>query len=249
MFLDSVRIDPSSSVQEIVSAHYGTAAIFRKYDIEYCCGARWPLETVCLMKGVELEGLLRELKDAIRTIELPRNLPYENWSIDFLTEYIINIHHQYVHQTVPDLGQALGDFAEEHSKNYPVYAAVRSHYRTLEEGIYPSMAQEENVIFPYLRQVADAFTRKDPIAGLFIKTLRKPVEKVMNNERDMLINAVTGFRKLTNNYEIPPKACTSHGVVLARLKALDNELMQHVRLEHQILLPRVIEMEKQLLNT
>jgi regulator of cell morphogenesis and NO signaling len=55
------------------------------------------------------------------------------------------------------------------------------------------------------------------------------------------------IREFTNQYIAPENACTSHFIVFAKLKELDNNLAQHMYLENDILLARAIKMEEELL--
>jgi regulator of cell morphogenesis and NO signaling len=52
---------------------------------------------------------------------------------------------------------------------------------------------------------------------------------------------------LTNNYIPPASACVTHKVAFHKLMELDNDLAQHVHLESNIVFPRAIAMEKEML--
>jgi regulator of cell morphogenesis and NO signaling len=248
MFLKSFDIRSTSLVTEIVAHDYRTADVFRKYGIEYCCGGRLPLETVCGMKGIEIAPLIDELTKVSRTLSLPSNLPFNEWNIDFLVDYIIHVHHNYLHRSLPGIRESLLHFLSGHEKKYPHYRELELHFTQLEKELLPHMRQEEEVIFPYLRQVAHAYEGKDVFAGLLVKTLRKPVSAIMEHDHEILTKDIRKFRELTSNYEPPPQACISHRVILFKLKELDNDLMQHIYLENKILFPRIIAMEKEVLN-
>lgn len=247
MFLKVFEITPETLVSEIVTRDYRTADIFNKYGIEYCCGGKWPLKVACMIKGIELDLLLIEIEKATRTFQLPNSLPFNEWKIDFLIDYIIHIHHHYLKQTLPGLRTALDNFTVEHEKKYSYFQTVLLHHQKLENDILPHLKQEEEVIFPYLKQVAHAYENKDSFAKLLVKTLRKPIASVIDHEHRILNETIYQFRKLTNNYISPENACTNHQVILSRLKALDNDLVQHIFLENEVLFPRVIAMEKELL--
>lgn len=248
LFLPAIEINPQSSAAEIVRQDYRTADVFRKYGIGYCCGGRWPLDTVCKTHDIGLTALTEELGKATRTLHLSPSLPFETWSIDFLTDYIINIHHHYLLTTIPALGESLRHFADEHTGKYPQYATICQHVANLEEEILPHLRHEEEVIFPYLRQVAHAYQAKDSFAGLLVKTLRKPIARIIDTEHEILAHTLYTFRELTDGYTPPAGACTSHRVILSRLKELDHDLVQHIYLENDILFPRIIRMEKELLG-
>ena len=87
------RIDGDLSVSDIVNADYRTADVFRKYGIEFCCGGKWPLRTICEMRNLQIDNVREELEESTRTICLPNSLKFEDWDIDFLTDYIVNVHH------------------------------------------------------------------------------------------------------------------------------------------------------------
>lgn len=248
MFLSSLEINPKSVVTEIVKQDHRAADVFGKYKIEYCCGGNWPLETVCLMKGIDMDELQKELRIATRNIQLPVFLSFHGWSIDFLTDYIINIHHYYLNKTLPALKPQLDHFIEEHINKYPELYALQTSFAKLHTDMMPHMKEEEDIIFPYIRQVAHAYESKDSYAVLLVKTLRKPVDKIMNHEHEIMSATINNLRTLTHNYTAPEKACTNHRVIFSKLKELDNDLMQHIHLENNILFPRALAMEKELLK-
>ena len=78
--------------------------------------------------------------------------------------------------------------------------------------------------------------------------LRKPVEETMFKGHEIITDIIVSIRMLTNKYTTPENVCISHKVVIAKLKELDNDLMQHLYLEQSILFPRAMAIEKELLN-
>jgi regulator of cell morphogenesis and NO signaling len=249
MFLKPYKIEPTSYVTDIVTADYRTAEVFRKYDIEYCCGGKWPLEMVCKARDLDINKITSELQQATRSIQVPNNLPFTDWSIDFLADYIVNVHHHYLRVQLPEIRDVLRKFTEEHTRKYPFLQEVEKLFTQLYKELLPHLKQEEEIIFPYVRQIAHAYDSNEPYASLLVRTLRKPVEDVMHNEHATVLKAVHRIRELTNDYNTPPNACVSHRVTFSKLRELDNDLMQHVHLENNILFPRAIEMEKILLST
>lgn len=236
-------------MSDIVTNDYRTADVFRRYGIEYCCGGKWPLSTVCKMNGIEEEVLKDELKNAIRTFQISASLPFEKWNIDFLTDYIVNIHHHYLDKSLPALREILRDFVKDHGDQILYLSSLEACFQKLYDEILPHLRHEEEVIFPYIRQVAHAYKDGDTFGTLLVKTLRKPIAKMMEQEHSFLSECIYRIRELTNNYIPPSHACTSHRVVLSKLKELDNDMVQHMYLEGELLFPRIIAMEKKLLES
>lgn len=246
--MNMTDIDERSSPTEIIKKYYRAASVFKKYGIEYCCGGKWPLKMVCEMKGLDTGDLLQEIKEAARTITIPSSLPYREWKIDFLTDYITNIHHEYLRQSLPAIGDQLSHFVAEHKKKYPALAEVETEFNRLERTMMPHLNQEEEIIFPYIRQIAHAYESKESYASLLVRTLRKPVEDIMHHEHEFMERILLRFRLLTNSYTPPEAACSSHRLSFSLLKELDDDLVQHIHLENDILFPRAISMEKELLE-
>ncbi len=248
MFLLPFDINNKLSVAEIVAKDFRTAEVFRKHGIGYCCGGKWPVDIACEMQGVDMGLLNSELKKAIRTIHVSNQLDFNNWDISFLIDYIINVHHGYLKNTFPITQQMLNDFVKEHGKKFTYLPELENQFENLLRKIMLSMEKEEEVIFPYIRQLIYAHKNKEPYAALFVRTLRKPVEEIMFKGHEIAAEILFSIRKLTNSYTTPENVCTSHKVVIAKLKELDNDLAQHLYLEQSILFPRAIAIEQEVLQ-
>ena len=70
----------------------------------------------------------------------------------------------------------------------------------------------------------------------------------MHHEHETLEKTLHRLRLLTNDYTAPESACTSHRLAFSLLKELDDDLVQHLYLENDILFPKAIAMEKELLE-
>jgi regulator of cell morphogenesis and NO signaling len=242
------RIDQDLLVSDIVSNDYRTADVFRKYGIDFCCGGRWPLKMVCDTKNLDIALVKRELEEAIRSIHLPNALKFNEWDIDFLTDYIINVHHQYLRKALPEAKDYLISFSEGHQKKFPHLVDLLKIFTDLSKEMLPHLQEEETIIFPYIRQIAHAYNSKESYAALLVRTLRKPVENVMHHEHESVNKSLRQMRQLTDHYTLPEGACVSHKVTFLKLLEIDNDLVQHMHLENNILFPRAIAMEKELLE-
>ncbi|MDF2382497.1 DUF542 domain-containing protein [Nostoc ellipsosporum NOK] len=248
MFLQDNVITAETVVRDIVQADYRTAAVFDAYGIDYCCGGRWSVSSACMMQGVEPEELIGKLRQVSRTLTLSTAHPFEEWDIDFLIDYIQRVHHTYLHNNLPLLGEALDRFASKHRDKYTYVSALQEYFTRFSKDTLQHIKQEEEVLFPYILQVAHAYADKDSLASLLVKTLRKPLPPLMQQEHDIFNKYILPVRELTSTYTPPENACTSHRVMLGRLRELDNDLSQHIYLETAVLFPRIINMEKELLG-
>lgn len=241
-------INSESVAADIVKQDYRTAAVFKNYSIEYCCGAKWPLRMVCELRELQLENVLQDLRNATRTISISNTIPFDEWEINFLTDYIIKVHHKYLRQALPKIKEQLNRFVDEHKKKHPYLEEIATHFSALYKTMLPHLKQEEEIIFPYIRHIAHAYESKESYASLLVRTLRKPIEDIMHHEHTTLEKTLLKFRSLTNNYIPLEAACTSHRLTYSLLQELDDDLVQHIYLENEILFPKAIAMEKELLQ-
>ncbi len=248
MYLLPFEISASSAVSDIVSRDYRTADVFRRYGIPYCCGAKWPLDMACEMHGVEYDQVRNSLERSILNIRIAGPINFDKWETAFLMDYIINIHHHYLNETLPQTRIAIHDFVKEHRKKYPWLDELEKEIELLADKLLATIRTEEEVVFPYIRQLIHVHKHKEPFAAILIRTLRKPIEEMLLKSHSKNIDIILSIRKLTNLYTTPENACISHKVVLAKLKELDDDLMQHFFLEKDVLFPRALKMEKEVLN-
>ena len=247
MFLTPFDIRDDSFVTDIVLQDYRSSSIFRKYGIDYCCGGKIPLHTACKIRGLDLTTIKNELNETIRVIQVSSSVNFNDWNTDFLIDYITNVHHSFLVKNFPDMIDTLRRFTDGHQSKYPHLCPLLDLVCQLRDNLLPHLEQEEQIIFPYIKQIAHAHKNNESYAALLVRTLRKPVENIMNHEHEYTKRSLYRIRELTNHYSLPPHACVSHKVSFLKLKELDNDLVQHLFLENEILFPKALQMEKELL--
>lgn len=249
MIFRSANIEAAQPVSDIVERDYRTAAVFRKYGIEYCCAGKKSLETACLIAGVNIDQVKTELDLASRKQPELINLPFESWHVDFLTAYIVNVHHHFIRQALPEAVSVVGQFANHHAVKFPHMSEVTQLLEKLHQEIIPRLTYEEEVLFPYMCQVEHAFENNDGYGRLLVKTLRKPLEQMSSQHHRLINETILQLRELTSDYLPVAGACLSHRLSMQLINAIDNDLSQHTHLENEILIPRILSREKSLLGS
>jgi len=239
--------DYTKTVSEIVRNDYRTADVFKKHGINYCCGGKVLLQEACAVQKIDYNKLVEELNRATKTIHLPNTIQYNQWTVDFLIDYIINVHHEYLKQTIPALEANLLSFVNSHQKQFPELSELQEVFQQLVRILATHTQHEEEIIFPYIKQLSNAFRRKETYGSLFVRTLRKPLSN-LEAEHSKISTLLSQLRSLARHYTFPENACTNHRVVFHKLKELDNDLVQHKHLENNILFPKAIELEGELLQ-
>lgn len=247
MHLPSVTIKPESMVGEIVSKDYRTADVFKKFGIEYCCGAKRTLQQACEMNGLNAREVETELNNVIRNIRIPSTLDFNEWPVDFLVDYIQKLHHSYLKQAFPDVLQQLERFVPGHKNKYPHVVQVWDTVKEIYKHLTAHIDAEEKTIFPYIRQVNNALKNNADYGSLLVRTLRKPIDKTIINERGELRKLLYELRLNSNSYSIEGATCLSYKVIMQKIQEIDNDLAQYIYIEYSVLLPKVTRIENELL--
>lgn len=237
----------SHTVASIVRNDYRTADVFKRHGINYCCSGNITVMDSCTQKQIDPVFLLEELEAATKEISIPNTVNFSTWKTDFLVDYIVNVHHGYLYQALPDLENQILLFADSHRNKFPELAELVEVFKELSSAIRSHNRYEEEIIFPYIKQIENTHRRKESYGNLFVKTLRKPLGNI-EAEHKKISAILKELRQLTNNYKEPANACTNHKVIFQKLRELDNDMMQHKHLENNILFPRAIQIEKELLK-
>ncbi|MCU7549489.1 DUF542 domain-containing protein [Chitinophagaceae bacterium LB-8] len=236
------------TVSDIVRKDYRTAEVFNKYGINFCCGGNLPLQQACQLHNVNVDSVEKELENVTNPISLPPTVKFEDWSIEFLVDYILNVHHAYIKQTMPELSAGLKAFASSHGDKYPYLHEVEEAFIDLAAELSEHIDHEEDSIFPYLKLVSTTFKRKEIYGSLFVRTLSKPLSLIIETEHKRIFSLLLQLRKSANNYTYNDDVCPNHQVLYNKLKEFDADLLQHKRLEDNVLFPKAIGMEKELLS-
>ncbi|MDH5397270.1 MAG: iron-sulfur cluster repair di-iron protein [Cyclobacteriaceae bacterium] len=236
----------SLTVGGMVAEDYRKAEVFRKYGIDYCCGGNKSLDEVCNKKGLPVEDVQKELAAVENNPGNPSG-DYNRWDLDFLSDYIVNTHHKYVAESLPMLHELSAKVARVHGENHPELVEMAKYVEALGQELSMHMHKEEAILFPYIREIAEAKrSGTTPQASPF-GTVANPIQ-MMEREHDDAGDATKELEKLSNGFTPPVDACRSYTVYFAKLNEFVLDLHQHIHLENNILFPKALRLEQELLS-
>ena len=236
------------TVSQMVRNDYRMADVFKKWGINYCCGGDLPLDEACAIQKVDRVQLDEALNKATQNISLPGSTAFDEWPLGFLTDYVIYVHHGYCRKVLPPLRSFLSGYVPGHLKKFPHLAGVQEAFLNLATELEEHMDNEEQSIFPYVKQIISTYHRREVYGNLFVRTMSRPLADTVKKEHGRILLHLNQLREATNNYSFAPDACTNYQVLYNKLKEFDTDLVQHKHLENNILFPKAIEMEQSLLQ-
>lgn len=239
-------LHPEMTVGEIVAHHYRTAEVFNRHGIDFCCGGKKTLGKVCADQDIEWETLATELDRALQDPASPAHNA-DKWEPDFLAEYIENIHHRYLRDTLPVLQEQINKITRKHGERHPELKIVEKQVGLLATDLLDHLAKEENILFPYIKMLCAAQRQHLQAPKMPFGSAQNPI-RVMEHEHDYAGTLLENLRELTDHFTPPEDACTTYRVAFAKLKELDDDLRWHVHLENNLLFPKTLLLEEMLSN-
>lgn len=238
--------ETSSTIGELVAEDYRKAEVFRKFGLDFCCGGHKSLEEACEEKGVSTLDVENALKD-VENKPLSTSQDFNNWELDFLSNYIVATHHKYVADSLPMLYEFSEKVARVHGDTHPEVIDIANYFDAVAKELKSHMQKEENILFPYIRELVDAKKNDSAINPSPFGTIENPI-KMMESEHVSAGGNMEKIHELSNSFTPPEDACSSYRVLYSKLEEFEKDLHQHIHLENNILFPKAIELEKELLN-
>ncbi len=225
---------------ELAAKDLRKAQVFKKYGLDFCCGGKRTVKEACKSKGLDVTKVEKELQQIETLAGLNiKPLPFNDWNLDFLCDYIVNTHHSYVLKSLPDLLFYANKVARVHGERHAELIKINELVVAINAELQSHMIKEEKVLFPYIKELVKSTQENHQAA---FGTVKNPIN-MMEMEHEAVGEMLAEIRTLTNSYSLPVDACASYGVLYRLLEEFEEDLHTHIHLENNILFPKAIDLE------
>ena len=231
------------TVNDIVINNYRTADVFRKYNIDFCCGGRTSINKICEFNDLNESMLLEELQEYANSYQQSGH-----WSLDFMIDYLINIHHEYFNNNMAIIQEYVNKFITSHGKKYPELLPLPIVLQQLFDILIEQIKYEGLNLFPYIRRIAYADSHNEVYGKHLIKSFHKLSVNDLNRYHLPINLLIPDIERITNYFTLPENACITHAVMLQKLEEFIDQLRQYIFIETKYLVPLTLDMEKHLLE-
>lgn len=222
-------VDGGMTVAEMAVSYPAALSVFTKYNIDYCCGGNRSLEDACIRVGLNPDKIRQEIVNSpVQQSAVPPRA--ERWSASLLADYIVQNHHAYVKNAIPEIGALLEKVCAAHGEDNIELLNIQQDFSDLAEELLNHMDKEEIALFPAIKRLEAQGVEEHPLA----ETLKAPIA-MMEHEHTVAGDLMKSIRLLSHNYTVPEFACPTYRVTYQKLKEFDDDLMTHVHLENNIL--------------
>lgn len=232
------------TIGQIVAKDFGTTEIFKRYGIDFCCGGRKTVQEICKEKGIDPEIIEKELHQPKQNIKGTYH-NYNEWNLDFLVDFIINTHHNYIRKHLPEIQGYAIKVAQVHGGHHPELITINNTIQEAGEDLMEHLESEEKYLFPLVKELVQVTNAGAVKSNPKIQALETFIAKHLE-EHDNVGNEFDEIRELSNNFAISEDSCASYKLLYKMLEEFEDDLHIHIALENNILFPKAIEISKSL---
>ena len=189
------------------------SALFRKYDMDYCCGGKQTLARAASRKELDVEVIEAELA---QLAEQPIDKDWRTAPLAEIIDHIIVRYHDRHREQLPELILQATKVERVHADKPSVPRGLAKYLTMLHEELSSHMMKEEQILFPMIKQ------------GMGSQAMG-PIS-VMESE----------IKHTTHNVTPPPEACTTWKAMYNGINEMIDDLMEHISLENNVLFPRAL---------
>jgi regulator of cell morphogenesis and NO signaling len=222
----------AKKVREFAPDTPGAMQVFDGTEIGYCDGRPEPITPPFQPAGAQIETT-------------GESTDWQTESLASLITYIYDKHHIFTREELGRIEPILARACSVQGEKRPKLLEIQSLFADLKDELLFHMAREENILFPYIRQLEAAanagLSAPQPPFG----TVRNPV-RMMMLEHDQALDVLRRIRELSDDFHLPADACVDYRSLYLELDRLEQDLRRHINLENDILFPRAIDLEASL---
>ena len=230
-------------IGEIVAEDFRTAAIFKKYGIDFCCKGGRTIEEACSPKSLDKDQIYSDIENLPKTDG--NSIDFNSWPLDLLADYVEKTHHRYVEEKTQMIIPYLNKLCKVHGDRHPELFEINTLFIESARDLAAHMKKEELILFPFIKRMVEAERKGEKLETPRFGTVENPVDS-MKHEHTVEGERFEKIAKLTNSYQFPADACGTYQVTYKMLEDFENNLHKHIHLENNILFPKAIALEKTL---
>lgn len=228
------------SIHQIVDENYVNAYVLHYFGIAFYEYSDKTLEQVCTEKGLKLETVLKKMA-SITEVPILTPLSLSEYPIELIIEFLKHTHHKFVKESltyVSNLIQKIDDV------NLAIVQDLKFVFPIFVQEFIEHIYEEEDTFFNYILLLNRAIEKGNiNLISLETEIQNNSLEKFVK-EHDSHDDVMKGLRTITNNYETNENTSLHLKVIYSALQQLETDLLNHARIENEVLFPKAVLLER-----
>lgn len=227
-------------IHELVDKNYVHGYVLFYLGIRFYEYSELTLAQACEKRGLKVDQVIRELESPTHLQEA--DLPLISYPTDLIIEYLKHSHFLFIKHKLPYITRLVESFKAQHDDYLQVERDLKMVFPLFVEDFIEHIYEEEDTLFHYILALEKAAKGNFSSAKLFYMLEKNSVQKFAI-EHQAHDDEMEGIRKITKDYRLLERAPLHVKVIYNELKAFEQSLITHARIENEILFPKAMAIE------
>lgn len=227
-------------LSDILLKNIKAASVFEKHNINYCINGNKTLEEACGTAEIKPALVISELNKLYGSYA--NDIKTNEWSLDFLCEYIVINHHTYIRKTFKKLLKQFKTIKRSHYNDDTMNEFVK-----LNQDFEIHMQKEEKLLFPYIKRLVDMEYSEKEFETAPFGLIKEPIT-VMKKEHLSAVGKIDTLKNVCKEIRNFKSEGIAGEIFCNLLSEFDHDFHIHLHLENNILFPKALLLERKILK-
>jgi len=236
-------ITKEKELASLIHSDIDLLSLIRRFDIRLGFGDK-SIEQICNSKGINIEFFL-EIINIFHNQNYFPTAKLQNFPISMIVKFLKQSHAYYNEDMIPAIEELIYKLewsGEDHERHLKILKKFFNDYR---EEVKAHTKQEEETVYPYTVFIEESCMENKNIEECYKKMQKYSITNYAD-EHNNIEEKLTDLKNIIIKY-LPPSENQEVAVkILNKLFKLEKDLNHHAAIEEKILVPKILEMEKNL---
>lgn len=227
------RFTRQNKIIDLVEANYHLLPVINRFGINLG-NKNNSLEQICLAQNINVDFFL-VIVNTFHNDEFFPETELKSFSTSLIIDYLKKTHQHYIEYVIPKLESLLKQIIESNKTEIHQLDIIEQFYHKYKEELILHINEEEQEVFPYIVNLVEKGQKNDYYSIHSFEKEHHNVDVKLNDLKNLIVKYIEPV--YDNN------TCNEFLISLFRF---EKDIKDHARIEDKILIPQVLELEKQL---
>ncbi|CAN5319997.1 iron-sulfur cluster repair di-iron protein [soil metagenome] len=233
---------PQKKIEELVGENYIYASVLYYFGIKFYDYSEKTLEEVCKEKGLNIKNVLSNL-ESVSTMVSDKKVSLIAFPVDLVIEYLKHSHYIFIKQKLPYIARLIENLPVKKAEHFLLVEDLKLVFPLFVEDFIHHVYEEEDSLFSYILMLYKALDNEYHPSRLYYEMERHSLQQYAT-EHACHDDEMKGIRTITKDYTLETNANLHLKVIFAELQSFEENLINHARIENDILFPKAMALER-----
>ncbi|RLD36588.1 MAG: hypothetical protein DRI73_00405 [Bacteroidetes bacterium] len=234
-------ITADKKMADLIHMNYLLVSVISRFGIQLGFGDK-TVSQVCDENHVNTDFFL-EIVNSFHDKEYFPGKHLQVFSIQLIIDYLGKTHQYYLKEKIPEIEQLIDQMIKKCYSHNKHAHLLRSFFKEYKEELINHISREDVTVFPYALKIEDKYLSKNQL------TREKQVSEEYTidsyrSEHNNIEEKLFDLKNIIIKYLPSPENQALCAKVLSALFILEQDMADHSRIEDNVLIPKIVLMEK-----